>query len=338
MPVLRRRTSPRRLPATIRPLLAGLAFGALSVVGSAAGADEVTLKAAVFVPPSTTYGIQFKRFVDRVNESGKGALQIRIVGGPEAVPADGQAQAVKSGVLDIASIPPTYYKSAMVEGDAQILSDMSVAEQRKSGAYALLNQIAVERMGALYLTTYGMGVPFHLYVTKDMPVTKPDDLKGLRFRGQPNYNAVFKHYGIAGVNIAAPEVYTALERGVAQGYGWPLWGINDFGWDKLTKVRIDPGFYNVVVNILMNKSKYDSLTAAQRKVIDDAVAWFEIDNERYTSETTKAALDLQAKQGIKSVDFGPEFKKTAVDLYWDDLTKLSPASIGKLKALLAKPL
>jgi TRAP-type transport system periplasmic protein len=338
MPVLRRRTSPRRLPATIRPLLAGLAFGALSVVGSAAGADEVTLKAAVFVPPSTTYGIQFKRFVDRVNESGKGALQIRIVGGPEAVPADGQAQAVKSGVLDIASIPPTYYKSAMVEGDAQILSDMSVAEQRKSGAYALLNQIAVERMGALYLTTYGMGVPFHLYVTKDMPVTKPDDLKGLRFRGQPNYNAVFKHYGIAGVNIAAPEVYTALERGVAQGYGWPLWGINDFGWDKLTKVRIDPGFYNVVVNILMNKSKYDSLTAAQRKVIDDAVAWFEIDNERYTSETTKAALDLQAKQGIKSVDFGPEFKKTAVDLYWDDLTKLSPASIDKLKALLAKPL
>jgi TRAP-type C4-dicarboxylate transport system substrate-binding protein len=103
-------------------------------------------------------------------------------------------------------------------------------------------------------------------------------------------------------------------------------------------MRIDPGFYNVVVNILMNKAKYDSLTAEQRKVIDDAVAWFEIDNERYTSDTTKAALDLQAKQGIKPVDFGPQFKKTAVDLYWDDLTKLSPDSIGKLKTLLAKPL
>jgi TRAP-type C4-dicarboxylate transport system substrate-binding protein len=339
MPVLRRRTSPSRLSAAaIGPMLAALAFGALSVAGPTASADELTLKAAVFVPPSTTYGIQFKRFVDRVNESGKGALQIRIVGGPEAVPADGQAQAVKSGVLDIASLPPTYYKSAMVEGDAQTLSDMSVAEQRKSGAYALLNQIAGERVGATYLTTYGMGVPFHLYVTKDMPVTKPDDLKGLRFRGQPIYNAVFKHYGIAGVNIAAPEVYTALERGVAQGYGWPLWGINDFGWDKLTKMRIDPGFYNVVVNVLMNKSKYDSLTAEQRKVLDDAVAWFETDNERYTSEASKAALDLQAKQGIKPADFGPGFKKTAVDLYWDDLSKLSPDSIGKLKTLLAKPL
>jgi TRAP-type transport system periplasmic protein len=330
MPVVRRRNSLHRVQAAA----AGLA--ALLALAPAAMAQEVTLKAAVFVPPSTTYGIPFKRFVDHVNETGKGVLQIRIVGGPEAVPADGQAQAVKSGVLDIASIPPTYYKSAMVEGDAQILSDMSVAEQRKSGAYAMLNQIAVERMNSLYLTTYGMGVPFHLYVSKEMPLSKPDDLKGLRFRGQPNYNAIFKHYGIAGVNIAAPEVYTALERGVVQGYGWPLWGINDFGWDKLTKMRIDPGFYNVVVNILMNKTKYDSLTAAQRKVIDDTVAWFEADSVRYTTETTKAALDLQEKQGIKVVSFGPEFKKIAVDLYWDDLKKLSPESIGKVQALLTK--
>ena len=330
MPVVRRRNSLHRVQAAA----AGLA--ALLALAPAATAQEVTLKAAVFVPPSTTYGIPFKRFVDHVNETGKGVLQIRIVGGPEAVPADGQAQAVKSGVLDIASIPPTYYKSAMVEGDAQILSDMSVAEQRKSGAYAMLNQIAVERMNSLYLTTYGMGVPFHLYVSKEMPLSKPEDLKGLRFRGQPNYNAIFKNYGIAGVNIAAPEVYTALERGVVQGYGWPLWGINDFGWDKLTKMRVDPGFYNVVVNILMNKTKYDSLTAAQRMVIDDAVAWFEADSVRYTNETTKAALDLQEKQGIKVVNFGPEFKKIAVDLYWDDLKKLSPQSIGRVQALLTK--
>jgi TRAP-type transport system periplasmic protein len=330
MPSLRPRDSMRCVQAAV----AGL--GAWALLAGPAGAQEITLKAAVFVPPTTTYGIPFKRFVDRVNESGKGTLQIRIVGGPEAVPADGQAQAVKSGVLDIASIPPTYYKSVMVEGDAQTLSPMSVAEQRKSGAYTLLSRIAVERLNSFYLTTYGMGVPFHLYVAKDMPVAKPDDLKGLRFRGQPNYNAIFKNYGIAGVNIAAPEVYTALERGVVQGYGWPLWGINDFGWEKLTKVRIDPGFYNVVVNILMNKPRYDSLSAAQRKVIDDAVAWFEQDNERYTADTTKAALAMQEKQGIKAVDFGPAFRKTAEDLSWDDLKKLSPDSIGRIQALLAK--
>jgi TRAP-type transport system periplasmic protein len=299
-------------------------------------AEELTLKSAVFVPPSTTYGIPFKRFVDRVNETGKGVLQIRIVGGPEAVPADGQAQAVRNGVLDLAAIPPAYYKSALVEGDAQILSDMTLAEQRKSGAYAALSAIAAERMNAIYLTTYGIGVPFHFYVSKDMIITKPEDLSGLRFRGQPNYNALFKHYGIAGVNIAAPEVYTALERGTVQGYGWPLWGINDFGWEKLTKIRIDPGFYNVVNTVLMNRSRYDSLSGEGKKVLDDAVAWFEENNQRYTADKTKETLETQAKAGIKTVDFGPEFRKVAVSLYWDDLKKLSPDTIAKLQPMLTK--
>jgi len=312
---------------------AALGFCAVS---GAASAEELTLKSAVFVPPSTTYGIPFKRFVDRVNETGKGVLQIRIVGGPEAVPADGQAQAVKNGVLDISAIPTSYYKSLMVEADAQALNELSLADQRKSGLFAALNQLANQKMNANYLTSFGIGVHFHFYVTKDMPVTKPEDLKGLRFRGQPNYAAMFRHYGIAGVNIAPPEVYTALERGTVQGYGWPLWGIEDFGWDKLTKIRIDPGFYNVTVNVLMNKSKYDSLTAEQKKVLDDAVVWFEQDDLRYTEQKSKDTLASQQKAGIKVVDFGPQWQKTAVDLSWEDLIKLSPDSVGKLKAIIDK--
>jgi TRAP-type C4-dicarboxylate transport system substrate-binding protein len=318
-----------------RLLVTASALG-FCVIAGAANAEELTLKAAVFVPPSTTYGIPFKRFVDHVNETGKGVLQIRIVGGPEAVPADGQAQAVKNGVLDISAIPTAYYKSLMVEGDAQVLNDLSLADQRKSGLFAALNQIANQKMNANYLTTFGIGVHFHLYVSKDMQVTKPEDLKGLRFRGQPNYAAIFRHYSIAGVNIAAPEVYTALERGTVQGYGWPLWGIEDFGWDKLTKIRIDPGFYNVTVNVLMNKPKYDSLSAEQKKVIDDAVVWFEQDDLRYTEQKSKDTLAAQQKAGIKVVDFGPEWQKTAVDLSWEDLTKLSPDSIGKLRAIIDK--
>jgi TRAP-type C4-dicarboxylate transport system substrate-binding protein len=326
------------MPGIVRSslrLLGGAAAGLLLASGTAA-AQEITLRAAVFVPPSTTYGVPFKRFVDHVNETGKGLVQVRIVGGPEAVPADAQAQAVKSGVLDVASIPPSYYKSTMVEGDAQVLTDLTVAEQRKSGAYRMLSGIAEERIGAVYLTTYGVGVPFHIFLTKDMPLSKPEDLRGLRFRGQPNYASLFKHYGIAGANIAAPETYTALERGTVQGYGWPLWGINDFGWDKLTKIRVDPGFYNVIVNVLMNKAKYDSLNAAQRKVIDDSIAWFEIDNERYTADKTRETMELHEKAGIRPVSFGPEFKKIAQDLYWDDLKALSPDAIAKLRPLLTR--
>lgn len=313
-----------------RILAAGLVLG---LAASAVCAQELTLKAGVFVPPQTTYGIPFKRFVDRLNETGKGTLQIRLVGGPEAIPADGQAEAVKNGVLDMAALPPTNYKSLMVEGDAHPLTDMSLAEQRKSGGYAALNQIANAKLNAQYLTSYGMGVPFHIYLTKE--ITRAEELKGLRLRTQPIYAALFRHFGITGTTIAAPEVFTALERGVVQGYGWPIWGIQDFGWEKLTKARIDPGFYNVVVNVIMSKPRLDGLAPAQRKVLDDAVAWFEADMVAWSAATTKANVEMQEAKGVKAVNLGPELRKLATDLYWDDLMKLSPESIGKLKALLS---
>src|SRR6476646_6320408 len=145
MPALRRPTAVACLAAVV----AGVGLLALADPGRS---EEMTLKAALFVPPTTTYGVPFKRFVDHVNETGKGVLQIRIVGGPEAVPADGQAQAVKTGVLDISAVPTAYYKGLMVEGDAQVLNDMSLARQRSSGLYAALNQISNQKMNANYLT------------------------------------------------------------------------------------------------------------------------------------------------------------------------------------------
>ena len=42
--------------------------------------------------------------------------------------------------------------------------------------------------------------------------------------------------------------YTALERGVVDGYGWPVTGIFDLGWEKVTKFRMEPPFYRVEVN------------------------------------------------------------------------------------------
>jgi TRAP-type mannitol/chloroaromatic compound transport system substrate-binding protein len=44
------------------------------------------------------------------------------------------------------------------------------------------------------------------------------------------------------------EVYTALERGVVDGYGWPTAGIFDLGWHEKTKFRVDPGFYTAEVS------------------------------------------------------------------------------------------
>lgn len=309
--------------------LAALLAGAATL----ADAEELVLRGAAFSPMETTWGVPFKTFVEHVNETGKGVIRIEAMG-PEAIPATEQPMALRSGLLDVVATPPGMYKQVIAEANAQDLSDMSLAEQRASGGYDALNGLARDKLSAQMLTTYGPGVNFHLYLTQE--IDSAEDLKGLRVRSQPIFGPFFGALGLSTTTIPIPETYTALERGVVQGYGFPAWGVQDLGWDKLTKTRVEPGFYNVVVNILMNKDRYDALTPEQRKVIDEAAAWFEIEMVGYQAEQSKIHAAAQDAAGIKLVDMGPGFAVQAANLYWDEMAKDSPETVAKLRGLLQK--
>lgn len=296
-----------------------------------ASAADVELRAAVFVPVDTKWSKPFEMFAERVNQSG--TMKIRLIG-PEALPAAEQPNALRSGIVDILVTPPGTYKSAMVEVNAQDLSNMTLAEQRASGGYDALNELLVKRLNGFALTTYGTGVPFHLFLNKE--ISSAEELKGLRVRTQPIHMPFFHSLGLSSATVSVPELYTSLERNVVQGYGFGLWGIEDFSWDEMTKTRIEPGFYNVVINVLINDRKWKSLTAEQQAVLKDAVAWFEQELLVYTEQENARTRALHEERGIKVVDLGPEFAQKATDVYWAELERLSPTNIPKLKPLLVK--
>jgi TRAP-type C4-dicarboxylate transport system substrate-binding protein len=320
---------------TIRKFAGLLAGTAMTMaLAATASAQEVTLKAGSFLPLNINFGEPFKHFADHVNAEGKGVLQIRVVGGPEAVPPFQLGNAIKSGVLDMAALPPSYYKGLMPEGDAAILTKMSFVEQRKSGAWAFLNELHNQKVNAYYLAAYGDGVQFHIYLRN--PIKELSEIKGLKLRSSPNYQAFFTGLGATTVVTPPGEVYTALERGVIDGYGWPLWGIQDQGWDKYTKMRIDPGFYNVTCNILVNLTKWKSLNDAQRTFLNKMAAWLEEDFPKQAKERNAQEAAYQKKAGIEVKDFGPALEQKANDIYWAELAKISPDNIAQLKNQLTK--
>jgi|GEM_PF-640114 TRAP-type C4-dicarboxylate transport system, periplasmic component len=320
----------RRLSVQLSAALIGLSCTAMAP----ATASELQLRAAVFAPVDTTWGKPFKIFTDRINETGKGIISVRVVG-PESIPGTEQPNAVRSGLIDMVATPPGMYKSAMPMANAQDLSNMTLAEQRASGGYDALNKILQRRLNATALTTYGTGVPFHLYFTKT-DIRSEADLKGLRVRSQPLYGPFFDSLGLSQSMIPIPEVYTSLERGVVQGIGFAAWGLRDMGWDTLTKLRVDPGWYNVVINVVMNNKRLQGLTPEQRKVIDDAVVWFEEAMLAYTQKENEINLKQQQEAGIQSVDFGPQFAAKARDVYWKELERNNPDEIRSLRPLLEK--
>jgi hypothetical protein len=129
-----------------------------------------------------------------------------------------------------------------------------------------------QKMNALMLARHIDNNPFHLYLTK--PITSAD-LTGLKLRITPVYPDFFQAQGATVVQTAPGEVYTSLERGVVDGYGWPITGIFDLGWHEKTKYRVDPGFYSAEVSVLINKATLAKLNEKQKKVLMDAAEWLE---------------------------------------------------------------
>ena len=52
---------------------------------------------------------------------------------------------------------------------------------------------------------------------------------------------------------------------MVDGYGWPVTGIFDLGWEKVTKFRLEPAFYSVEVGVLVNNDVWKGLSTRRRR-------------------------------------------------------------------------
>ena len=314
-----------------KTLIAAFSLGAAAtVMAASAQAAEVKLKAASFLPTRTIYAKYFGDWIKEVNRTCKGQLRVSIVG-PAAIRSLEQWNAVKTGVVDMHYGPPNYYKGTMPEASATDLASNETADRRKNGAWALLNEQHKKKMNSVYLTQIVNGLKFFLYTVKLAPNKRFD---GFRLRSVPIYDTFFKSLGANPVRMGAPSVHTALERNVVDGMGWPLWGVNDFGWHKFLKYRYEPGFLTAGVNVLFNQDKWNTLTGAQRECLMDRTVWLENIWPQWRAEQNKKEQAMQDKAGIKAVAMGPAFPKAAYDLYLADLRKANAEFIDKILPLL----
>jgi TRAP-type C4-dicarboxylate transport system substrate-binding protein len=307
---------------------AAMVLGAMPV-----SAQEVVLRAVTSFAEGSLFSRNFERFIEKVNADGKGVVRINYIGGPRAMPPFEVGNAVRSKVVDIANVAGTFYTNLMPEADALKVIDKPMSEQRRNGTWEFINTLHNQKLNAQYLARQFNNVPFHVYLNK-----KPDklDFTGLKIRVTPVYKDIVEALGGTAITTAPGEVYTALERGVVDGYGWPVIGIFDLGFEKVTKYRLEPAFYSVEVNVLVNLDSWKALTEAQRKILTDAALWLEgLDSENVA--VIAAERDKQAKAGIQPIDFGPaagkSFLDKARDVAWQSVIRRSPEAGAKLRQL-----
>jgi len=308
----------------------------LALAPLAVQAQETTLRVVSAFAENTQYVKNLMPFIQKVNAEGKGSLQLNFIGGPKAMPPFEVGNAVRTGVVDMAMTTGAFYTNIMPEADALKLTQIPAPELRKNGAYDLINKIWNEKANMQYLGRVIDFTPFHLYLTKK--IDKPD-LTGLKIRITPVYREFFQALGATVMQTAPGEVYTALERGVVDGYGWPINGIFDFNWHEKTKFRVDPGFYNAEVSLVMNLDKWKGLNQRQRDLLTKHVVALEAQNDSW-KKVNEDDIRKQKEVGIQTITFdratSKQYYDKAYEVGWASIIKASPQYGPQMRKLFSK--
>lgn len=281
----------------------------------------------------------FWLFYDRVNQELDGRLNMEYLGSTEIVAYFDQFEQLGKGTFEIGHLPVNMAENLLPVTDALYLTEYTPMEMRENGTYEYMIKKYADTMNLQFLgLTGGEDYAYTLYT--NFEVTSMDDFKGKTIRTAPVFVPFVEAMGAGAVAIGAGEVYTALERGVVDGFGWSTIGAVDYAWYEVTKYRIAPSFYPCNVGIYVNKDAYDALPDDLKAEVNRIAA--EVEAETYTvmgDLVQKEFAELEAK-GMKTItltgDLEQQWLNTARDAGWKNLEKLDPQGCAEVRPLVTK--
>lgn len=253
----------------IRSLLAVALASALGA--GAAVADEVKLTFATLAPPDSRVAqMAFHPWAERVNAAGKGIVQLDTRDGFAIANLDNVYSRVMDDVVQVGwalqgAIGGKFVRSA-------IAGLPFVSDDCETGSVAFWR---LYHSGALD-AEYAEIVPLMLIVFPQSgihlvhPVAALDDLHGLKLIALGKVQAdVVTTLGGAPLSIGLTDMYTALQRGTADGAVASWTTFDPFRLGEVTRYHLETRLGTSTGMIFMAKKKFDALPAAAQKVLQD---------------------------------------------------------------------
>lgn len=312
------------------------AIGLAMAMSSSLACAQTVLTAASAFPRGHLFSQKVERFIEEVNKRGAGALMIDYKGGAPAIGSPFTlGQRVQRGQFDIMGNTGPYYESIVPEALALMLAEYPVQDLRANGAVDLI-QKAHEAKGLHFLGRTMETTDFYLYLRK--PIQKAD-LTGYRLRVAPHYQPFFNSLGATTVRADISEIYTMMENGSIDGFGWPLLGFLP-DWLKITKYRVEPGFYNADIQIVINLASWKKLSPEHQKLLRDVMTEFEASNVADAKQQGAAAFKAQDDAGVQPAKLDPaeakKFLAASDETAWGAVIERSPEIGPQLRKLMTR--
>lgn len=256
----------RRLPL----LLAAALTLAASVLPPAARAQDKTvqLKMSTWVPPQHPINPALIAWAADIEKESGGTIKATLFPSEQLGKAFDHYDMVRDGIADFVYANPGYQPGRFpIVSAIELPFLISNGKGGSAAADEWYRPYAAQEMKDVhYCFTFVLDPStFH----SKRKIVMPEDIRGMKIRpSDATIGALVTLLGGTNVQASAPEAREVLERGVADAIVFPWGSLILFGMDKVVKFHIDEPIASSMGSWLMNKDKYDSLSPAQKTVID----------------------------------------------------------------------
>jgi TRAP-type mannitol/chloroaromatic compound transport system substrate-binding protein len=216
-------------------------------------------------------------FIKVLSEITKGRIQIQHLAAGEIVPGLQALDAVQNGTVECCDTAPYYYvgKDPTFAFAAAVPFGLSTRQQNawffEGGGLDLLNNELFAKYSVFGLPIGNTTAQMAGWFRKE--INTVDDLKGLKMRIGGLAGQVLAKLGVVPQQIAAGDIYPALERGTIDAAEWVgPYDDEKLGFNKVAPYYYYPGWWegSSAIFLLINKSKWDALRPEDKALMTAA--------------------------------------------------------------------
>ncbi len=267
----------------------------------------VELTYSIFFPATHGHTLLATEWAKEIEKRTNGAVKINMYPGATLTPADQCYDGVVKGISDIGMSVLSYTK-----GRFPLTEVIDLPQGYKSGSqvtqlcnayYEKFKPKELDDVQIMYLHGHGPGI-----VHTKKPVTKMEDLKGMKIRCSGTSAKVASALGATPVAMAQTETYDALEKGVVDGLLSPMEALKGWKFVEVTKCTTENlgSSYSLCFFVAMNKKKWNALPKDVQETIQKV-------NQEWIPKTgatwnnmDKEAMELAVSKGNQIIKLSPE--------------------------------
>jgi TRAP-type C4-dicarboxylate transport system substrate-binding protein len=241
---------------------------ALLAVTAQAQDKPVVLKLSSWVPMQHPLNPALLAWADDIKKESGGTITATLFPSEQLGKAFDHYDMARDGIADAAYVNPGYQPGRFpIFAAASLPFQASNARGGSAAVDAWYRAYAAKEMRDVHFCFAFAHDPGSFHSRKK--VVLPTEIKGMKVRpATSTIGQMITVLGGTNVQSSAPEARDMIERGVADAITFPWGSLGLFGIDKVVTFHIDVPLYITPFVWVLNKDKYNALSAAQKKVID----------------------------------------------------------------------